>query len=193
MSYITYPKPTPDECRAAWSESWKYRSLIAPFCEGVGVDLGSQGATTVPWALSVDLPEEQFMIYSGGNKPKGPIHLRADISKPLPFPSEGFDFVISNHVAEDWSRDDWPMLFRDWVRILKHGGRFICTVPERTRWWKYVNAGGIHNFSHHPSPGEPLLGDMTKTLEEIGMKVLFERLTELYEEDYTLLAVALKP
>lgn len=193
MSYITFPKPTPDECYGAPSEAWKYRSLIAPYCEGVGVDLASQGATTVPWALSVDLPENEFLAYSGGNPPKGPIHLRADISKNLPFPSESFDFVICNHAAEDWSRDEWPRLFREWCRILKHGGRFICTVPERERWWAYVKAGGVHNHSHHPTPGEPLVGDMTAVLTAQGMQVLFEKLTDLYPGDYTILAVAVKP
>jgi hypothetical protein len=34
---------------------------------------------------------------------------------------------------------------------------------------------------------------MTKALEAVGMRVLFEQFTDLYPGDYTLIAVAVKP
>lgn len=191
MSYLKYKTPTPQEALAAPSEVAKYRHLYVEYCGGCGVDLGSQGAPSFPWQLSVDLEEKKFLEYSGGNPPKGPIHIRADVTKNLPFDSDCFDHVVISHVVEDFPQSEWPRLFTEYCRILKHGGHFVCVVPDHERWWAYINAGGVHNFAHvQPQPSR---GDMTRVLESIGMKVLFEMYCDVYPGDYSMLAVAVKP
>lgn len=191
MSYITYPTPTVQQALAAGSESEKYRHLVAPYCTGCGVDLGSQGAAMVPWALSLDLPQDQFLKYSAGNPPKGPIHLRGDVTQRLPFDNGIFDFVVISHVAEDFDRKLWPKYFKEWTRILRSGGHFICLVPDHTRWWEYVTAGGVHNFAHFQPQPEP--GDMTRAAGEAGLFVISENYTDVYPGDYSMLMVAKKP
>lgn len=191
MSYIIYPTPTVEEALAAPSEAAKYRHLVAPHCTGCGVDLGSQGAAIVPWALSLDLPEDQFLKYSGGTPPKGPIHLRGDVTKRLPFDAGVFDFVVISHVAEDFPRHEWPRLFKEWTRILRSGGSFVCLVPDQERWWAYVKAGGVHNFAHQQP--QPNLGDMSAAAIQAGLFVLSEAYTDVYPGDYTMLMVSRKP
>ncbi len=191
MSYITYPKPTPEEAKAMHSEIAKYRYAVAPYCEGCGVDLGSQGVPCVPWAFNVDLPEADFLKYSAGNPPKGAIQIRANIVKPLPFSTDSLDWICCSHVIEDFSQDKWPELFIDWGRCLKHGGRLIILIPDHERWWEYVKAGGVHNFAHHQP--QPEVGQLSALLTKLGWKVLKEEYTDVYPRDFNILCVAVKP
>lgn len=190
MSYINYPTPTAEQAKIAQSEIEKYRHLVAPYCSGCGVDLGSQGVPVVPWAMSVDLPKDKFEKYCGGQPQKGPIHIRADITETLPFDTDSLDFVVVSHVAEDFPRSRWPDLFREWTRVLKPGGRFICLVPDEDRWWKYVERGGIHNQAH--AQPQPRLGEMTQIATSIGLVVVEEKYADVYPGDYTLIMVAEK-
>jgi SAM-dependent methyltransferase len=191
MISFSFPVPTPAEALAMGSEIAKYRHLVAPWCEGCGVDLGSQGVACVPWALSVDLPEDRFLHYSGGNPPKGPIPIRSDIIGNLPFDTDSLDFICCSHVVEDFPQATWPKIFSEWGRCLKHGGRLILLIPDHERWWEYVNKGGVHNFAHQQP--QPNLGDLSRALKESGWEVKAEAYTNVYPGDYTILCVAVKP
>lgn len=49
-----------------------------------------------------------------------------DLTKPFPLPDNCVDEILSVHVIEHFSRNDIPLMMREWLRILKPGG-FVAT------------------------------------------------------------------
>lgn len=184
--------PTPEQIKAMPSETAKYRHLVAKYCVGCGIDIASQGAVVVPWALSFDLPKEEFLRYSGGEPPKGPIHLRGDAFGVMPFDDDTFDFVYASHILEDACKGDRKRVFSEWARIVKPGGNLIVLVPEVERWKYAVEVLGQCPNCSHKSP-EPSLGDLSDYATACDLDIIEERLTECYEYDYTILGVFRKP
>lgn len=186
MSYIVYPKPTTDEFRSFSSETAKYRHVTAHFCQGAGVDIASQGVPVVPWAISFDLPENDFLQYSAGNPPKGPIHLRGYADK-LPFDSASLDFVYSSHLLEDYV-DPIPAL-REWCRMVRPGGHLVILVPDKELWNAAIARGQNPNCSHRH---EYRVGELSEIFrEKFGhFEILRDELTALTPEDYTIIFVA---
>ena len=56
----------------------KWRHLVAQYCVGNGVDIGSQGFPVVPTAIQMELPEAEFKHYTSGATPPTPIQWRGD-------------------------------------------------------------------------------------------------------------------
>jgi SAM-dependent methyltransferase len=185
MSYITYPKPTEEECRAATSESWKYRHLVAPYCSGCGVDIGTQGAAVVPWGISYDLPIEAYKKYTGESPPKGPIHLRG-FAQALPFEAKSLDWACSIHVIEDFDLNAWPAIIGEMIRCVKPGGRVIVVVPDKKLWEQHLASGGIAN-ANHKHEYEP--GDFAWVASQLGVQPPDERYTDACPSDYSYMAV----
>lgn len=185
MSYIVYPQPTAEQFRAMGSESEKYRHLTARFCAGAGVDIASQGVAVVPWAISFDLPHDEFLNYSGGAPAKGPIHLRGHADK-LPFESGSLDFVYASHILEDFA--DWIPCLSEWTRVVKVGGHVIILVPEKGRWNAAIARGQSPNCSHRH---EAHVGELSFVFERFfgHFEVVGEALTNVTPEDYSILAV----
>lgn len=173
---------------SANSETEKYRHLTSRLCQGCGVDVGSQGATVVPWAVSFDLPKEEFDHYCSNEPAKGPVHLRGDCRK-LPFETDSLDFLYSSHLIEDFPFDEWPAIFTEWKRVLRPGGNMIVLAPERGLWHAYLQGGGLPNCSHRH---EPELGDFRKVGDQVGLLLVQEFLTNVYPGDYTIMAVFTK-
>ena len=172
------------------SETQKYRLLTAPFCLGSGIDIASQGDPVVPWAWSFDLPDIAFLYYNSGNKPQGPIPLRGYADRTLPISSASLDFVYSSHLLEDFEEHRWNSILTEWSRVIKPGGYLIVVVPERGLWKAALDKGQPPNCSHRY---EPLLGDLSRHAHEIGgLIVVQERLTNLFDGDYSILFVAEK-
>jgi len=181
------------------SEASKYIHMTRKFMEGGrGIDLGTGGWPVVPWAIQVELPADKYKVYTGRELPDT-VEWPGDIAD-LPFKDNTLDFVHSSHLIEDFPRDvdgarpgdiTWPVLFREWMRVLKPGGYMILIVPDCARWKKTLELGQAPNCAHF-SP-EPSLGDLTRVLMQAGMQVIFERLTDLDWRDYSILAVAIKP
>lgn len=186
MQPITYSKPTPEEFRVMGSETDKYRFLTAPFCAGAGVDIASQGVPVVPWAISFDLPEAEFLHYSNGMQPKGPIHLRGHADR-LPFESGSLDFVYSSHLLEDFS-DPVPYL-AEWTRMVKIGGYIVILVPDKVLWNAAIARGQPPNCSHRH---EYHTGELTLIFQRVfgHFEVIRDSLTALTPEDYTIMFVA---
>lgn len=181
--------PTPEECRSAPSESFKYAHIVAPFLGGCGLDVGSQGWPVVPWAISYDLPIEQFVSYCGGAESKGTIHLRGFAEK-LPFKDAALDFVYSSHLIEDYAFHEWQKLIGEWARCMKTGGNIVVVCPERDLWRKYLASGGIPNH-HHQHEGK--IGDFAAVASALKLHLVAESLTNVYPEDYSMYAVMRKP
>lgn len=56
--------------------------------------------------------------------------LMIDIIKRLPFDDASVDEIKAIHVVEHFSRDEWPKIAKDWIRILKPGGRIVVATPN---------------------------------------------------------------
>jgi len=168
-------------------ETSQYRHLTAKYCNGCGVDIGSQGEAVVPWAISYDLPEDEFLLYSSGNPPRGPIHLRGH-AQDLPFDSGSLDFVYSSHLLEDFL--EWEPILVEWVRVLRPGGKLVIMVPDKGLWDHAVhNLGQPPNCSH---THESRPGELSEYAERLGLAVVEDRLTENHANDYNILFVATK-
>jgi SAM-dependent methyltransferase len=62
-----------------------------------------------------------------------PYGVRGDLNH-LPFPSGYFDLVISRHVVEHL--EEPPLVFREFHRVLKPGGKVILLTPNK---WDYIS------------------------------------------------------
>lgn len=167
------------------SETAKYRHLTTKYCVGNGVDIGSGGNPVVPWAISLDLPREQFATYNSGNDPVYHIHFGGD-ALSLPFRRNTLDFVYSSHLLEDYA--DWKPVLREWVRVLKPGGKLIILLPDKQRWAEALRRGQPPNCAHQK---EGAVGALTAESQGL-VRVIEDRLTDLTPEDYSILFVGEK-
>ncbi len=168
------------------SETSKYRHLTTQHCVGCGVDIASQGDPVVPWAMNFELPEAEFAYYNAGGKPRGPIQLSGFADK-LPFNDNSLDFVYSSHLLEDYL--DWVPPLKEWVRVLRGGGKLIVLIPDKGRWAAAMARGQTPNCAHKHE-GEA--GELTSYASLLGVTVIEDRLTDLSPEDYSILFVAQK-
>ena len=174
------------------SETKRYLHLTECHCyrgdgkAGTVLDIGSQGDTVVPWALSFDLPPDEFAHYCGGAPAFGTIHVRGHADH-LPFDTDSFDTVYSSHLLEDFK--DWEPILKEWVRVLKPGGKLVILVPDHERFRAAVNAGQPDNPNHLH---EARVGELSEYADRLGVLVLEDRLTDLTPTDYSILFVASK-
>lgn len=178
-----------DQIYCAMSETAKYRHLTAKWCytdggvPGVGVDIASQGDRVVPWAISFDLPVDEFNKYCSNHPPFGTIHLRGHATR-LPFENNSLDFVYSSHLLEDY--EDWEPVMREWNRVLKPQGYMIVIVPDKERWAKAIEVGQTPNCSHRH---EATLGELSDHATRLGMEVMEEFHTDEFPGDYSILGI----
>ncbi len=177
---------TSKEFHACNSETERYRHLTAKYCSGVGVDVASQGVTVVPHAISFDLPEAEFLHYSNGAAPKGPIHLRGHADK-LPFESGSLDFLYSSHFLEDVT--DWLPILTEWTRCVKIGGNLVILIPDKDLWLAAIMAGQPPNCEHRH---EGTVGELSEIFATYfgHFEILKDELTNLVPGDYTIMFVA---
>lgn len=175
--------------RTASSETAKYRPQTVKYCyideglhiPGCGVDIASQGASVVPWAINFDLPKDEFAFYCSNQPAKGPIQLRGHADK-LPFDDASLDFVYSSHLLEDYL--DWTPVLKEWVRVLKPGGYLIILVPDKKLWNEAIEKGQPPNCSHKH---ESYVGELSTYAPALGLQVIEDRLTAVVPDDYTIL------
>jgi len=168
------------------SESSKYRHVFEKYCSGCGLDVGCQGEPAVPHAWGIDLPAFEFEAYNGGAAARGPIQLRGSATM-IPAGTASLDFVISSHLLEDY--EDWMPPLKEWVRVLKTGGKLIVLIPDRERWAAALRNGQPPNDAHRH---EGRAGELSEYAERLGLRVIEDRLTDLSAEDYSILFVAQK-
>lgn len=162
------------------SELAKYKHLVEPYCNGCGLDVGSQGASVIPHAWQLDLAEPWFYKYNAGNPPQGPIQLRGD-ARRLPVETGSLDFLISSHLLEDFLK--WTPILTEWVRVLKPGGYLIILVPDHASFRAAVAAGQPDNLNH---VHEARAGELSGFAAQLGLKVIEDRLVE---NSYTILFI----
>lgn len=123
------------------SETSKCRARLAPFCTGYGVDLGFGGDPITPHAIRVDFPRPYTEV---GNNP---VQLGGDAANLVWFRDGTLDFVFSSHLLEDF--DDTAAPLREWLRVLKPGGRLIIFCPDEARYRVHCErTGQFHNPNH---------------------------------------------
>ena len=59
--------------------------------------------------------------------------IRADMTKPLPFPDETFDLIF--HPVSNCYVEEVVPIFRECFRILKHGGIFLAGLDIGVNFW----------------------------------------------------------
>lgn len=169
------------------SETAKYRHLTTEHCRGNGVDIGSGGDPVVPWAINFDLPNDEFDRYHSGHPPRKPIQYGGD-AKNLPFKDGTLDFVYSSHLLEDFF--DWDPVLREWMRVLKPGGKLVILVPDKKLWNDAIARGQPPNCAH---THESYPGEISKYVGRLGrMRVIRDSLTECFPNDYSILFVGVK-
>ncbi|MBI5771137.1 MAG: class I SAM-dependent methyltransferase [Verrucomicrobia bacterium] len=123
------------------SETSKCRARLAPFCAGYGLDLGFGGDPIVPHAIGMDMPQP----YSDVGKL--PVQLGGDATRLVWFADGTLDFVFSSHLLEDFVAVG--AVLREWLRVLKPGGRLIIFCPDEQVYRRHCAATGQPYNTHH--------------------------------------------
>ncbi|MEI8138455.1 MAG: class I SAM-dependent methyltransferase [bacterium] len=127
-SHVNIPTPV-------WqSETSKCRERLAPYCLGYGIDLGFGGDPITAHAIRVDKP----LPYT--NVGFESVQLGGDAKKLLWFNDEVLDFVYSSHLLEDY--DDTENVLREWLRVIKPGGKLILYCPDEQVFRKHCALTG---------------------------------------------------
>lgn len=123
------------------SETSKCRARLAPYCVGDGVDLGFGGDPITPEAVRIDMPQQY------GAVGQYPAQLRGDAANLKWFRDESLDFVFSSHLLEDF--EDTRGVLREWLRVLKPGGRLVIYCPDEQVYREHCRRTGWHYNVHH--------------------------------------------
>jgi len=110
-----------------------------------------------------------------------------DISN-LPYKDASVDYVVASHVIEHIGRLKWQTAVKEWVRVLKKGGRMqikfpeidklckaILNCPSESRWERLnmiLYGGQGHSGQYHYSGFKREY--FFKTMKKMGMKLIGE-------------------
>lgn len=164
------------------SETSKHRHNLVGFCQGYGIDIGYGGDPISPSAITIDYPQGH-MAFTGGH----PMNIGGDASKLNWFANEALDYVYSSHCLEDF--EDTESILREWVRVLKVGGKLVILCPDQKRYEAHCQAtnqppNAAHKLAHFG------LQHCQNCLDRIGKtKTVFAKDVE---NDYSFYLVAQK-
>jgi predicted SAM-dependent methyltransferase len=123
------------------SETSKCRARLAPFCTGYGADLGFGGDSITPSAIRVDSPSPYAKTGADA------IQLGGDAARLHWFQDEVLDYLYSSHLLEDFA--DTESVLREWLRVLKPGGRLIIFCPDEPLYREHCRrTGQMYNENH---------------------------------------------
>lgn len=125
------------------SETAKFRALLAPYCAGIGFDIGFGGDPIVPNAITIDLARPYTRVGSGRQI------LRLDARDLAPICDGCADFVFSSHLLEDFAWCDIHRALAEWRRILRPGGLLVAVCPDERRYREHCQAIGERPNEHH--------------------------------------------
>jgi SAM-dependent methyltransferase len=123
------------------SETSKCRERLARFCVGYGVDLGTAGDPITETAVRIDLPTPY------AKTGPYPVQLGGDASKLHWFNDGVLDYVYSSHLLEDFP--DTKSILKEWLRVLKLGGRLILFCPDQKAYEAYCASRNDGTNPHH--------------------------------------------
>lgn len=122
------------------------RDRLAPFCTGVGLDIGFGGTPITTSAICVDRPEDDPK--RAANPIAYPTHIEGDWKVVLGiFKPSSLDFIFSSHVLEDFA--DVTEVLQSWASLLKHNGRLVLFLPDEQTYRKHCEFNGsLRNQAH---------------------------------------------
>jgi predicted SAM-dependent methyltransferase len=125
------------------SETSQYRDVLQPHCKGYGIDIGFGGDAICDSAIRVDLPRPY------ANTGSQSVQLGGDCRDLYWFGDGSLDYVYSSHVLEDFDEQETEAVLREWVRVLKVGGRIVLLLPDQPRYSRHCEATGQNYNEHH--------------------------------------------
>jgi predicted SAM-dependent methyltransferase len=151
------------------SETEKSREFLAPYCTGIGMDVGYGGNKVVPDAWAFDMPQPYTNV--GGDRQQ----LRGDCQS-FPFLCDNaLDYIYSSHVLEDFVYCDLINIITEWRRVLKPGGVIVTNCPDQQRFLAHCAATGQSINANHKEPDFSLHNFKTIVLPSTGKwDVIFE-------------------
>ena len=121
----------------AGSETSTARDILAPYCEGLGLDLGAGGAKIVPHAWAFDLHRPYTKV--GEDRQQ----LRGDCRSLSFICDEALDYVYSSHLLEDFTYEQLrSIILPEWRRVLRSSGLLILNCPDQQRFVAHCRATG---------------------------------------------------
>lgn len=152
------------------SETSKSRSLLSPYCKGLGIDVGFGGEKIVPEAWAFDMPNPYTSV--GGDSQQ----LRGDC-RSFPFICDNaLDYIYSSHVLEDFTYLELIGILTEWRRILKPDGLLITNCPDQKKFLAHCAATGQGTNDAHKEPDFSLQTFKSHVLPSTGnWEVLMEQ------------------
>lgn len=125
------------------SETALARPILAPYCQGLGLDLGFGGDAIVPHALTFDTDPPYTHV--GGDKQILKGHCR-DLGFLC---DESMDYLYSSHLLEDFWFAETQEILTEWRRVLKTGGLLVTCCPDQAVYVKHCEkTGQPYNMAH---------------------------------------------
>lgn len=170
------------------SESSKWKHLVTPYCQGNGIELATGGDPITPTSIQFELPQKEYAVYNSNQPLRGIVHWRStDAILNLPFNNGVLDYLASSHLLEDYL--DWLPILKEWVRVLKRGGRLVICLPDRNRWAAALAKGQPPNCAHRH---EAYVGELSTYGPKLGLKNVVDKFTNVPPGDYNILYVGIK-
>lgn len=128
------------------SETAAARPILAPFCTGIGVDLGFGGDPITPTAITFDMESPYTNVGGARQILKGSVR---DLSC---FADNALDFCYQSHLLEDFTWKELPAIVMGIRRILKPGGLFVNCMPVEQIYRRHCEeTGQNYNLAHKNS------------------------------------------
>lgn len=157
------------------SETGKHRDWFLPYTQGYGMDVGFGGDPIVPHAICFDMPRPYTSVGTGVQ------HLGGD-ARRIPLKSDTLDWIYNSHLIEDFTYSDQIPLIKEWLRVLKPGGRLLIMAPDQQRFLAHCAATGQSINEAHKEADYSLRTFRKRVLKagNIRAKVLAEQDFEDY-------------
>ncbi len=125
------------------SETSLSREVLAPYCDGIGIDAGYGGDKVVPHAWAFDMPQAYTNVGTDRQQ------LRGDC-RHFPFLCDGaLDWIHSAHLLEDFTYAELIPILSEWRRVIRMGGVIITNCPNQQRFLTHcAKTGQGLNLAH---------------------------------------------
>jgi predicted SAM-dependent methyltransferase len=117
------------------SETSKHRDWFLPYTQGYGIDVGFGGDPLTPNCITFDMPQPYTSVGTSVQ------HLGGD-ARSIPLKNGTLDWLYNSHLIEDFSYADQIPMVKEWLRVLKPGGRLLILAPDQQRFLAHCAATG---------------------------------------------------
>jgi predicted SAM-dependent methyltransferase len=125
------------------SETDNCRDILAPYCKGIGMDVGYGGNKIVPEAWSFDMPQPYTKVGDDRQQLRGDCRI-------FPFIADGaLDYIYSSHLLEDFTYSELVPIIIEWRRCLKPRGLMVTNCPNQQKFVDHcAKTGQGLNLAH---------------------------------------------